>query len=119
MKRKVLIVDDEQVCATFMSLALEAEGFDVKTAYKAADALRIGQEMQPDVLITDWMLKDDQDGIDIAKILMNSFPAMRVIFITGMALDLVETKAAGVPGHSVIVKPVDLDEVIKLLGPAA
>ena len=118
MKKKVLIVDDEQVCATFMSMALEAEGFEVKTANKAGDALRIGQEMQPDYLITDWMLKDDQDGIDVAKVLTASFPSMRVIFITGMALDLVEPKAASVPGHSVIVKPVDLDEVIKLLGPS-
>ena len=112
MTCKVLVVDVEPVCVTFLSMALEAEGCSVRTANNAGDAVRIASEFDPDILITEWMLKDNQDGIGIAKALRASRPNLKVIFITGMAIELVEPGARQVSGSMIEIKPVDLDQIL-------
>ena len=110
--KRVLIVDDEPVSASFLGMALRAEGFDVREATKAADALTLASGFNPEVLVTDWMLKDQIDGIELAAQLLQVLPSMRVIIMTGMALDLVKEKAQGLPYDAIMVKPVEIDELI-------
>ena len=61
------------------------------------------------------MLKDDQDGIDIAKAIRVRSPQLKVIFITGMAQEIVELKAEQVPGSQIVIKPIDLEDILSKL----
>lgn len=117
---KVLIVDDEALCSGFLALALEAEGFEAKSAIKADEALSIAVDFAPDFLITDWMLKDSKDGVDIARAVMADVPHLKVIFITGMPKETLLAKADGVRCIGVLVKPVDIGQIVEILrGPDA
>jgi two-component system nitrogen regulation response regulator NtrX len=112
---KVLVVDDEAVCSGFLALALEAEGFEVKSAIKADEAIAIANTFSPDFLVTDWMLKDSKDGIDIARAVATQVPNLKVIFITGMPKETLVSKAQGINLTGVLVKPIDIDQMVDLL----
>lgn len=113
--KKVLVVDDEPMCARFLSAALTAEGFEVKSSTRADEAIAVGTAFRPDFLITDWMLKDSKDGIEVARSLAQVLPTVQVIFITGMAEELLKKQTEGLPCRAIVVKPLDLDHVVSLL----
>lgn len=65
-KYSVIVVEDEENIADFMSAVLEAHGYAVRIAQNAATArLMIGSYM-PDIVILDLGLPDE-DGINIIK----------------------------------------------------
>lgn len=115
MNNRILVVDDEAVCTMFLSLALQEEGFDVKTAVTADEAIRVGEEFKPHVLITDWMLKDAKDGLHVTRHLTSQLPEMRVIFITGMAREIIRSQLGDTKCDGIVIKPIDLDEILKMI----
>jgi two-component system response regulator VicR len=63
---KVLVVEDELSLAEVLSMMLTIEGFDVIQAVNGKDALVQLERMQPDVIITDFMMPV-MDGGELAK----------------------------------------------------
>jgi DNA-binding response OmpR family regulator len=113
--KKVLVIDDEPVCALFLGSALKQEGYDVQVATRADEAILLGNSFHPDFLITDWMLKDAKDGIDVARTLRVETPGMRIIFITGMSQEMLKKQAHDLEIQAIVVKPIDIDELVALM----
>jgi len=63
---RVLLVDDEKDTLEMLDTALTAEGADVRIAVSAADAFNILLNWQPDVLISDIAMPDE-DGYSLIK----------------------------------------------------
>ena len=60
MKRKILIVDDEDDILHFLELVLKEKGYDVVTAAGGEAALEVVQRFAPDVILLDlWMPEFD------------------------------------------------------------
>ena len=59
-KPKVLIVDDDDYISDLVSLYLEKEQFQTKSALDGESALKLFAEFKPDIVILDLMLP----GID-------------------------------------------------------
>jgi two-component system, OmpR family, response regulator len=112
---RILVVDDEPVCTYFLSCALGDEGHEVRTSLRGDEAIAIGREFRPDILISDWMLKDQYDGLDVGRALTEDNPDLKVIFITGLAEETLRDKANGFSFLKILEKPVDLDEMITLV----
>lgn len=86
---RIMIVDDEAVCARFLSARLTEDGCAVRVATNGSQAVELGRSFSPDVLVSDWMLKDSLTGIDVARELDSCGRPMQVIFFTGLsALEL-------------------------------
>lgn len=115
MSKKVLVVDDEVACTMFLGLYLKDAGYDVKTCTDGEEAITLGKEFQPDTLISDWMLKNKNDGLDVARALIEVRPDIQIIFITGMAADALEQKLDGLPVYRIVEKPLNLDQIVKLI----
>lgn len=62
----VLIVEDEAAQLEVLTYNLKAEGFDVTTADNGDDALVLVDEIQPDIILLDWMLPG-VSGIEICR----------------------------------------------------
>jgi DNA-binding response OmpR family regulator len=62
----VLIVEDEESIASFVSLYLKKAGYDVRQATTGAQALAETEASKPALIILDLMLPD-ADGIDICR----------------------------------------------------
>jgi response regulator RpfG family c-di-GMP phosphodiesterase len=79
----VLVVDDEEyICAIIENTLTERDGYRVRTCSDPAEAIRIIESQQIDLVLTD-MLMGDFTGVDILNACRENQPDAVVIFMTG------------------------------------
>src|SRR3954447_6760229 len=81
---RILIVDDEEVIASTLEEFLTGEGFEVGTAGDAVSALRLGEQLEPDVALCDVQLPG-QNGLELLERLLQIRPETLVLMITAYA----------------------------------
>jgi DNA-binding response OmpR family regulator len=107
---KVLLVEDESSIAEPFAQALERNGFSPTIAGTASDALRLAQEIEPDVVLLDLTLPDG-DGRDVCRELRKGSD-VPIIMLTarGTVTDRVVGLEMGADDY--VVKPFAVGEVI-------
>jgi signal transduction histidine kinase/ActR/RegA family two-component response regulator len=113
--RRILIVDDKQDAADSMAMLLRLCGHQVLVAHGAHQALEIAAAASPSVVLLDIGLPE-MDGYEVCRRLRKQGMAdTQIIAMTGYGQDRDRqlSQEAGFDAHT--VKPVDLDEVLKLL----
>ena len=68
MKKKILVVDDEDDILHFLDLVLSEKGYAVKTAASGHEALTYAQLDPPDLVLLDIMMPQ-MDGWEVLKLL--------------------------------------------------
>ena len=68
MKKKIMVVDDEDDILHFLELVLREKGYDVVTASNGHEALTTAQIEQPDLVLLDIMMPQ-MDGWEVLRIL--------------------------------------------------
>jgi two-component system, OmpR family, response regulator len=108
---RVLVVDDEPSIVDAVSTALRYEGFDVSQAESGREALRLAGELEPDLIVLDWMLPD-LNGLEVGRSLRDQGFKTAILFLT--AKDAVENKveALRAGGDDYVTKPFSLAEVV-------
>jgi len=107
----VLIVEDENSLRETLSRFLSREGHQVVAAADGREAFEHGLAACPEVLVTDWMLKDHIHGLHVAEALKAVHPALHTILITGFPSKdlLAESLRCGV--LQLLEKPFNLIEL--------
>jgi DNA-binding NtrC family response regulator len=113
-KAKLLIVDDEKVALKNIVHLMRKDGYDVTGAYNGGLALRMLEEREFDVVMTDIRM-DKIDGMQILERCRGLCPETEVIMITGYASvdSAVESLKKG--AYYYISKPLKMDEVRKVV----
>ena len=62
---RILVVEDDPAIAALVAETLREESYEVVPT-GAADALRLAQELRPDVILTDYAMPD-MDGAEISR----------------------------------------------------
>lgn len=113
---RVLIVDDEPLVRWSLSSGLCVEGFDAVTASSGAEALTLaGRQPKPDVVLLDVRLYG-ADPRALLEELRLIAPRCRVLVLTTAGQELPLPRWDGV---TVVGKPFDLAEVVRLVRAAA
>ena len=104
----ILIVDDNAVNLKLMRVLLTGEGYTVRTAIDAEDALAVLREFKPRLILMDLQMPG-MDGLELTRRLKKD-PALAeivVVALTAYAMKGDEGKAleAGCDGY--ITKPID------------
>jgi len=68
MKRKILVVDDEEDILNFLEMVLTEKGYEVVTAAGGHEALTRVQIERPDLVLLDVMMPQ-MDGWEVLKLL--------------------------------------------------
>ncbi len=68
MRKKILVVDDEDDILNFLELVLTEKGYDVATASGGQEALTKAQVERPDLVLLDIMMPQ-MDGWEVLKLL--------------------------------------------------
>ncbi|WP_349828294.1 response regulator transcription factor [Brevibacterium litoralis] len=107
----LLVVDDEPNIRELLSTSLRFAGFDVLSAANGAEALRLAEQAEPDLLVLDVMLPD-MDGFTVTRRLRQAGRHIPVVFLT--ARDDTTDKITGltVGGDDYVTKPFSLEEVV-------
>ena len=113
--RKILLVDDEPAYRDSLGHILSHESYDVRTAACAKSAIDVAQDFVPDILIVDWMLRDEMDGMQVAQNLRSVNPRLKTIFITGYRTLRLENQMREVPFAQFLSKPFSLDDFLEAI----
>ena len=77
---RVVVVDNDPAALDLAVTDLGLEGHDiVGTGLDGSDALRLCEEMHPDVLVVDHRMPPGPWGIDVAAVVRRNHPDVRVV----------------------------------------
>mgnify|MGYP001228424649 CR=1 FL=1 len=65
--RRVLVVDDSRMQRRILSAQLSRSGYDVIEAGSAEEALDICARIEPDIVLSDWVMPDGMSGIEFCR----------------------------------------------------
>lgn len=107
---KILLVDDEQAILDFLTMGLENEGFEVKTAADGMTAMNTVKTFQPHVAILDVMMPG-MDGLEVSR-MMKKTGHTAVIMLTAKDEVGVRVKALTEGADDYMIKPFSFEELL-------
>jgi len=113
MKRKILVIEDNEQNLYLTTFILEQHGYEVIQAREGLEGTRLADEVAPDLILLDIQLPK-MDGYAVAKALRSN-PALRevpIVAVTSYAMvgDRERVMAAGCSGY--IEKPINPDTFV-------
>ena len=116
----VLVVDDNRDAADALVGVLSAEGYGACAAYSGTSAIEQADRVRPDVVLLDIGMPGTS-GFDVARALRDyrRAPKPVIVAVTGAAdpSDRLAARMAGFDHY--LVKPVEVDALVTLLGALA
>ncbi len=104
-KTNILIVEDESIIAKDIQQSLKKLGYSVMGICSTGEeAIRSTEELQPDLVLMDIMLKGDMSGIEAATQIHDKFN-IPVIYLTAYADESTLSKAKLSEPYGYIIKP--------------
>lgn len=118
--QKVLVVDDSKTELMFLANMLQQQGFAVKTAENADDAMRRLGEEKPDLILMDVVMPG-QNGFQLTRAITRDpqYADVPVIMCTSKNQETDRVWAMRQGARDYVTKPVDSNELmakIKALG---
>ncbi len=110
MKKKILIVEDEEKIARFVELELSFEGYEVEKALNGRDGLEMAKTRPYDLILLDIMLPG-LNGMEVLR-RVRQFSSIPIIMLT--ARDTVVDKVSGLDGGAddYVTKPFAIEELL-------
>ena len=114
--RKIMLVDDEEQLVSIMASVLQDEGFAVKQALSAEEALSEYISYSPDLVISDVKMAS-MDGFAMferVKTLQHE-KSVPFIFLTGLDDRLGQQRANSLGATAYVSKPFDVEELVEMV----
>ena len=113
---RILVVDDNRDSAKSMAILLKFKGHTTHTAYDGLEAVEAAVTFRPDVVLLDIGLPT-LNGHEVCRRIreQTSDKTIKLIALTGWGQDEDRQKTAEAGFDAHLVKPVDFDQLLKLL----
>ena len=115
---KLLIVEDEKNARQALVDFFSALGYDVESSATEKDAIQLGKAYQPTLLISDWLLGDEGQGVTVASTLHELNPRLKIILFSGLPLKALKAACADLPVTCFLEKPLSLSVVTEAVNQA-
>jgi DNA-binding response OmpR family regulator len=105
IKKKILLVEDDNALADIYFKRLDSEGFEVKRVNNGESALAAAVEFHPDLIVLDIMMPEI-NGFEVLDILKNT-PAtaqIKVMMLTALGQESDQQKAKTLGADAYLVK---------------
>ena len=114
MSRRILVVDDERGVRAALGQLLEYEGYEIKTAENAVDALAEYERFRPHLVFMDVKMAGI-DGLEALKKIRELDPAATVVMISGHGTIQTAVEATQLGAYDFLEKPLDTDRILVTL----
>jgi len=111
--KSILIVDDDQDLLDMYEELFRIDGYEIltaKSALKAIDLCKTHQDIK--VIISDSQMPE-MTGLELLTHLREYYETMPVFYLLTGAMELEESELKDQGGHALILKPFDLDEIMR------
>src|ERR1700716_482489 len=109
MSKQVLLVEDEANIRDTLRFNLTREGYNVREAKTAGEALRLVRSSKPDIILLDGMLPE-MSGFEVCRIIRKD-SAVPIIMLTAKDQEVDKVVGLGVGADDYITKPFGLREL--------
>ena len=107
--KKILVVDDEKLIVKGIRFSLEQDGMEVECAYDGAEALRMAEENEYDLILLDIMLPK-MDGFTVCQHI-REFSNVPIVMLTAKGDDMDKILGLEYGADDYITKPFNILEV--------
>ncbi len=114
MKKKVVLVQDNEDILDIMDQVLEEEGFDV-TPSLTTEPIENIDEIDPDVVVIDEHIKGEVRGSEVVKELKSDPETEDVPVILTSTSDKLPEQAEACKADDYIQKPFDIDHMVDVI----
>lgn len=114
LRKKILIVDDNEELCKNLSDILEYKGYEVTSVYDGYKAIEIFKKEKFEVVLLDVKMPG-MNGVDTLRILKQIRSDILIIMITAFADDIFYREGLKNGEFKVIQKPIDVDKLLKIL----
>lgn len=109
-KKKILIIDDEEDILNLLSMVLKKEGFEnIYTAEEAESGITLFKRVNPDIILLDIMLPDEE-GYEVCKKIRKT-SNVSILFISARTEEIDRVLGFALGGDDYITKPFSTKEV--------
>jgi len=107
-KKRILLVDDEVQLVEMMKMRLEANNYEIITAYDGQEALEKARNEKPDLIILDLMLPK-LDGYTVCRMLKfdEKYKSIPIVMFTARVQESDKKMGQEVGADAYITKPFD------------
>src|SRR5262249_31695684 len=115
MRRRILIVEDDEIFLRPLQRSLEMAGYDIVVRPSGEDAVELRKQEDVDGVLTDKRLPG-MDGVELVRRLKAEHPDLAVIVMTahGTIESAVESVRLGAADY--LVKPFEVSELLIVIG---
>lgn len=107
MKKKILIVEDDNLISTIFKMFLKELGYDLLGIVEdGKEAIRQCSDLKPDIVLMDVHLGGDLDGIQATEIIKQKFD-IPVIFLSSDTEEATIQRVIQTHSYGYLVKPID------------
>lgn len=107
---RILLIEDEKLIRWSIRERLKEEGFRISEAETGAEAFRLMEEEEPDLLVLDYRLPDTT-GLKIMERVRVEMPEISVVMMTAYGTVESAVQAMKLGAFDYLTKPVNLDEL--------
>lgn len=111
---RVMLVDDESDFVETLAERLEIRGFAPAVALNGRSALEQLESFKPQIMILDLKMPG-MSGLEVLRETLRRAPSLPVVMLTGHGSDLERDEALASGAHTYLQKPVDIDNLTKLI----
>ncbi len=112
-KKRILVVDDDEVVRRSYLRSLESTACDVAAASNGEEALQRMEESPVDVVLLDVRMPG-LDGISVLRTIKQKWPESEVVIITGYPTVDSAKEAVRLGAYDYLAKPIGPQDVINL-----
>lgn len=113
-KLTAMVVEDEVVANDLLSSTFKNFFADVTSAYNGAEALRMYEKVNPDIVFVD-IIMPEIDGIELARRIRSINPSQIIIVISASNDIQKISESIEVGVNSFIQKPIDTKKILEML----
>ena len=114
IRQSILVVDDEEEIRDLLRRILEEEGYQVLTAENGKQAIALLKTAPVKLMVTDLAMPE-QEGMETIALARRDYPDLQIIAMSGAFERSILSVARHLGAHTVLEKPVQVDEVLKLV----
>jgi len=117
IKKKILIIDDEEDVVTYLSAFFTDNGFETASAMNGREGFEKAKSEKPDIITLDVSMPEESGVKALRELQTNeSTKNTPIIMVTGVSIDMkrfIETRKQVHPPEGYFEKPIDREALLK------
>jgi two-component system response regulator AtoC len=114
MPKRILLVDDEELVRVTLKEFLTILGLEVVEASSGSEGIEKAQQVEFQILITDYKMPD-MTGIEMIREILKFKRDFKIVILSGFVAEITNKMLEGIEVSAILQKPADLGVLERII----